>query len=399
MKDKDKTLNSIQDANRKAILFILLGVFLIIALSITVYIYFFSSKLKNYENGAIYFSILLVDDSKPYGAFLGVISSADNRIGFIGIPSDMGLLNKNYSSPITMEGHYKEGKSRQVFDSIENTFDKRIDYRVTLNNDAIANVIDIIGGVRMFMEKPINFKDTKNDYILNVPIGEYLFTSEKIISYINYKTIKNFESRETLFRLEDVLINALISFIQDPSKKEKIMSRNLQNKISSNVKSNLRRADLIEIARILSNSDERSFIVESMDGSYDENLNILMPILEGRAAQKQLDNMTEYIELKTERSKLNNENVNLLILNATDIGGLADSINIRMRYKGFLAGEYGNFNTKLNKSVIFVRGGQIEKAFLVSKESRIDKVYASTDRSVLNDAVMALGYDYYEIKR
>ncbi len=399
MKDKEKTLNSIQNANRKAIIFIVLGFTALVFISFFIYTYFFSSTLYKSEE-SVYFAILFVDDDKkPYGAFIGTISGIENRMGFIGIPQNMGLWSESHKEPMSMHEHYIEGRERQVFDSIAYSFKKDITYRITLDNKAIKDVVDLMGGVRMYIESEINFVDAKKGYRLNFPIGEYLFTSDKILAYLNYMTLKGFEARETLFRLEDVLINILISFIQDPQQKEKILSRGFQRKISTRLKSNLRRADLIEFAGILSRSSSKSFIVESMDGSYDAKTEMLVPILEGRAAIKQLDNLSEYVAFKTERAKLDNESVNLLVLNATEISGLADSINIRMRYKGFLAGEYGNFVKPLDKSVIFIRSGQIEKAFLVAKESNIDRVYASTDRRVLNDAVMALGYDYYEIKR
>ena len=110
-----------------------------------------------------------------------------------------------------------------------------------------------------------------------------------------------------------------------------------------------------------------------------------------------MNDLTLYVELKTQKSELNNEDVSLSVLNATTVAGLADRINIRMRYRGFAAGEYGNFTTNLNESVVLIRDGQIEKAFMVANEGRVSRVYAKTDRRVLNNAVLILGNDYYEI--
>ena len=147
---------------------------------------------------------------------------------------------------------------------------------------------------------------------------------------------------------------------------------------------------------ILSNSNERTLVIENIDARLDDN-GVLTPIFEGNAFIKQMDDLTLYVELKTQKSELTNEDVSLTVLNATTVAGLADRINIRMRYRGFAAGEYGNFTTNLNESVVLIRDGQIEKAFMVANEGRVSRVYAKTDRRVLNNAVLILGNDYYEI--
>ena len=67
---------------------------------------------------------------------------------------------------------------------------------------------------------------------------------------------------------------------------------------------------------------------------------------------------------------------------------------------GFKAGEYGNFSkNNLSESAVIIRNGQIEKGFMVGRECRINRIYAKTDRRLLNNAVLILGNDYYEITR
>ena len=144
---------------------------------------------------------------------------------------------------------------------------------------------------------------------------------------------------------------------------------------------------------------ERTLIVESIDASIDER-GILTPILEGSAFIKQINDLTLYVGLKTQKSEIENEDISLIVLNATGIVGLADRISIRMRYRGFKAGEYGNFSkNNLSESAVIIRNGQIEKGFMVGRECRINRIYAKTDRRLLNNAVLILGNDYYEITR
>ena len=401
MRGKQDTINSIKNTNRKATIVVLIIFATFLSILFFTHWYFFTTEIdkSKSKDEPLYFSVLFVDDNdESYGAFIGVLSSLNNRVSFIGIPSNMGLWENKNDMPIPLSDHYKTAGKRGVFLAIENTFEKKLTYKITIDNQGIASIIDLLGGIRMYIEEPISYTNEENAYHLEVDIGEYFFTSDKAIAYINYLTMEGYKERETLYKLEDIFMSILIKFIQEPTLREAITSKALLKQIGKSIDSNLRLTDLKAIANIMSLSTQSSFIIESMDGNIN-NYGILEPILEGRVAIRQLDELALYTGLKTEKSKVSNEDVNLIVLNATGIGGLADSINIRMRYRGFLAGEYGNFPVNIPNSVVLVRGGQLEKSFLVANEGKITRIYSKTDRRVLNDTVMILGDDYYEIKR
>ncbi|MBW5395497.1 LCP family protein, partial [Brachyspira hampsonii] len=331
-----------------------------------------------------------------YGAYVGIISSLNNRIGLIGLPKNIALWENDNSSAEVIEQLYKNGGENAVFRAIENSVNKKITYRIAIDNNQISDIIDLMGGVKMYVEEPINYKDEEKGYELSFDIGEWLFTGKKVISYLHYLNMKGYEDIETLYRLEDVIVNSMISLIQSPQLRNIIHSKDMRKAIFGSMKSNLRPPDMKAIMNILANSNERTLVIENIDARVSDN-GILTPIFDGSAFIKQMDDLTLYVELKTQKSELNNEDVSLTVLNATTVVGLADRINIRMRYRGFSAGEYGNFGTNLNESVVLIRDGQIEKAFMVANEGRVTRVYAKTDRRVLNNAVLILGNDYYEI--
>ncbi|WP_297296361.1 LCP family protein [uncultured Brachyspira sp.] len=395
----EKALRTISQANKKATMLVLFSGILIAFIIGFIFYYFFVSKLniakKNDE--PLYFAVLFIDDDKEiYGSYVGIISSLHNRIGLIGLPRNIALWENVDSPPVPLDMLYKSGGENAVFKAIENSVDKKITYRIAIDNNQISDIIDLIGGIKMYVEEPIEFKDEEKGYELSFGIGEWLFTSNKVISYLHYLTMNGYEDIETLYRLEDVIINSAIGLIQSPQLRNIIHSKDMRKVIASKIKSNLRPPDVKAFLDILANSNERTLVIENIDARVDDN-GILTPIFEGSAFKKQMNDLTLYVELKTQKSELNNEDVSLSVLNATTVAGLADRINIRMRYRGFAAGEYGNFITNLNESVVLIRDGQIEKAFMVANEGRVSRVYAKTDRRVLNNAVLILGNDYYEI--
>ncbi|MEI0565302.1 LCP family protein [Brachyspira pulli] len=395
----EKALRTISQANKKATILVLFSGILIAFIIGFIFYYFFVSKLniakKNDE--PLYFAVLFIDDDREiYGSYVGIISSLHNRIGLIGLPRNIALWENVDSPPVPLDMLYKNGGENAVFRAIENSVDKKITYRIAIDNNQISDIIDLIGGIKMYVEEPIEFKDEEKGYELSFGIGEWLFTSNKVISYLHYLTMNGYKDIETLYRLEDIIINSAIGLIQSPQLRNIIHSKDMRKIIASKIKSNLRPPDVKAFLDILANSNERTLVIENIDARVDDN-GILTPIFEGSAFKKQMNDLTLYVELKTQKSKLNNEDVSLSVLNATTVAGLADRINIRMRYRGFAAGEYGNFTTNLNESVVLIRDGQIEKAFMVANEGRVSRVYAKTDRRVLNNAVLILGNDYYEI--
>ena len=396
VKSDYKYLKSISNANKKALVFMISSIIAGIGIIILLFYYFFYSDLKSSKKNdrELYFAILFIDDNNiPYGAYVGVVSSLHNRIGIIGLPKNLALRRYKEKVNIPLYKLYETGGKRAVFKAIEVSIEKKITYKITVDNNQISDIVDLIGGVRMYIEEPINEENFSFD------IGELIFYGNKVVSYLHYLTMRGYEEIETLYRLEDVIINAMIGIIQNPELKNIMMSKDMRGKIASRMKSNLRPPDIKILFDMLANSSERTLIVESADANMNER-GLLTPILEGKALIKQLDDLTLYVGLKTQKSELETEDVSLIVLNGTGIGGLADRISIRMRYIGFNAGEYGNFRiNNLNESVVLIRNGQIEKSFIVAKECRINRVYAKTDRRLLNNAVLILGKDYYEITR
>lgn len=392
----DKSLEAIRKANKKAFVFVISFIIVGFGIIIFLFYYFFYSELNiaKKNDKELYFAILFIDyNNIPYGAYAGVISSLHNRIGIIGFPRNTALYKNEKDANISLYKLYETGGKREVFKAMEVSIGKKITYKITVDSNQISDIIDLIGGLRMYIEEPINEENIYFD------IGECIFYGNKVISYLHYLTMQGYEEIETLYRLEDVIINSMIGIIQNPELKNIMLSKDMRDKISSRIKSNLRPPDIKILFDILANSNERTLIVESIDASID-NRGILTPILEGRALIKQVNDLTLYVGLKTQKSELENEDVSLIVLNGTGIVGLADRISIRMRYRGFKAGEYGNFFiNNLTESVVLIRNGQIEKGFIVARESRINRVYAKTDRRLLNNAVLILGNDYYEITR
>ena len=212
----DKSLKSITQANRKAIAFVISSIIAGVGIIIFLFYYFFYSDLKKAKDNdeELYFAILFIDENNiPYGAYFGIISSLHNRIGIIGLPKNIGLWKNKNDKNIPLNKLYETGGRDEVFKAIEITTGKKISYKIAVDNNQISDIIDLIGGVRMYIEEAINIDN------LSFDVGERFFQGDKAVSYLNYLTIEGYEEIETLYRLEDLIINAMIGIIQNPELK------------------------------------------------------------------------------------------------------------------------------------------------------------------------------------
>ena len=150
----EKALRTISQANKKATILVLFSGILIAFIIGFIFYYFFVSKLniakKNDE--PLYFAVLFIDDDREiYGSYVGIISSLHNRIGLIGLPRNIALWENVDSPPVPLDMLYKNGGENAVFRAIENSVDKKINYRIAIDNNQIYYFIVLIGGIKMYV--------------------------------------------------------------------------------------------------------------------------------------------------------------------------------------------------------------------------------------------------------
>ena len=175
--NNDKALKTISYANKRAVMLITVSIIALTSLAIFIFYYFLVSRLDiaKKRDEPVYFSVLFLDEkNEPYGAYVGIISSLHNRIGLIGLPRNISLWeNKNSVRSVPLSELYKNGGESSVFRAIENSVDKPITYKITIDNNGISDIIDLIGGVEMYVEEPIEFEDKERGYKLSFDIGEW----------------------------------------------------------------------------------------------------------------------------------------------------------------------------------------------------------------------------------
>lgn len=358
--------------------------------------FFFVSSISvaHARGTACYFSLLVTrNDGFPYGAFIGAFAPSTGRIGMVSVPDSMGVWDPHTKQLRTLPEWYARGGHAAAFDAVSYTFRMPLHYKIVVTEKNLAEIVDLMGGVRAFVDADLAPNTTN---LKPFPPGVYLLDGGRAVRYIN-NVPPDGASRARLYRLEDIVMNLFIVLVQEETMRSVLSSPPFMVALGMRLRGNLRPVDYSAFAKAATNFSSDSLIVETMSG--EEANGMLVPVLGGRHAVKTVkDIITRARKPRGMESPMRSD-VKVSVHNATDVGGLADRIKIRMNYRGFQANEYGNFGAKSKRTFVLIRNGELPKGFLVSEAAKTALICARTDRRMLVDASLVLGNDYYEIPK
>ncbi|MBI4979538.1 MAG: LCP family protein [Spirochaetes bacterium] len=363
------------------------------------YYFFFISPISTAQKkrDAVYFSFVFTSARHtPYAAFIGAYAPATGRTGMVSIPSFMGLWRGDSPQLNTLEAWYTRGGYRSVFDAISRTFRMPLTYRIVVQERDLADIIDLMGGVRIFIENEVSYVREADGIHLAFSPGLHLLDGGRAVQYIAAAPDM---SRERLSRLEDVVMNLCIGFAGDPSLKKVFTTLPFTMTLAARLHGNLRPVDYRAFGDTATNLLPAGFSIGTMSGEPTSSSNMLAPLLNGRHAVKSAKDIARDVLMPLDITPYGKQDIKLAVRNATIIGGLADRIKIRMSYRGFSATEFGNAGIHCPNTFVLIRNGSAAKGFMVADAAKTKLVYACTDRSLLQDAALVLGDDYYEIPR
>ena len=79
------------------------------------------------------------------------------------------------------------GGGREVADFIESTLCINIDRYVIIDTDALADMVDAVGGIEIYVPRDMNYSDPYQSLDINIKKGKQLMDGEKAVQFIRYR--------------------------------------------------------------------------------------------------------------------------------------------------------------------------------------------------------------------
>ncbi len=228
------------------------------------------NERKDTPDGIYTFLLLGVDErskdddvGRSDSTVLVFVNFKENRIGLLSLPRDSrvevgrhGLTKLNHA--------YAYGGELLVRQTIESLTNISIDYYVTINFKAFYNIVNAIGGVDLFVDRDMYYRDDydgESGLLIDIKKGTQHLDGEKALQYVRFRDDEGDIGR----------VRRQQYFLQEAAKKlssPKIIIEipNIVREISSAVSTDISFGDMLCFVRNLSQMQKPETLVLMADG-------------------------------------------------------------------------------------------------------------------------------------
>lgn len=313
------------------------------------------------------------------------------------IEVDAYLDTGEYKKYWKINSAYVLGGEEEVITHVESLLDININYIVEIDYNAFRSVVDAIGGVEMTIEQDMFYDDDAQDLHINFKAGEtVLLDGKKAEEFFRWRQNNDGTglANGDLDRIKNqqLFISKLLEKVMSPSivfKAPKIL-----NAISENVETNMPAKELVSLGMKIMRLKPSDIIMTTLQGEpqyiYGESF-----IVADKEYNTDLinslssDNPSSASNITT----IKREDLKVIVLNGTNISGLASTARDKLIARGYENVEVGNANEAVNKSVIQTNNKDLKDLLKADIDiEKVEKISKSEYKDY--DIVILLGEDY-----
>lgn len=148
---------------------------------------------------------MLIVSIAPYGKNINVIS----------VPRDSKVYIAGKNKPDKINHAFAFGGARLTVKTIEEVFGIKINNYVAISNEGVIKLIDVLGGLPIYIDKNMKYDDYTAKLHINLKQGEHVLTGKQTEGYLRYRH----DSYGDIGRIrrQQWFFNALIARLKDPT--------------------------------------------------------------------------------------------------------------------------------------------------------------------------------------
>ncbi len=376
--------------------FIFLGLIILILIGASVFIYFQirTDVLKDEINKGKPIKILFSfsDNEKPMFFELFMLNEGTGRASILYIPSNLGTIIESIKRVDALGVLYDRKNFAPLLKELDKIIATNVDYYIDLDLTDIANLVDLLGGVEVFIPNPVDIKYKERRILL--PSGSISLDGDKVVDFIIY-SIPHEPNMDKIGRRQRFL-QSLLKSLSDS--KYFIMKDSVFKLFKSMIVTNLSSKSVETLISALDNIDSERLIFQRVLGTEREidGKKLLFPHYNGELIREKVKQTLKTISSK-ETINSDDLTVTIEILNGTNVNGLAARTREIYQSFGYDVISIGNAdNNQYMHTVVLDRKGNIEVAKKVAMIIHCERVYTRFDPN-LDDAIevtIILGKDF-----
>ena len=301
---------------------------------------------------------LVCDGEKLLFTEVFFYNSKTGKGALLDIPGETGVIIEKLGRIDRLDRIYNPRNPDEYIDEIEKMIEQEIPYYFQFNLDQLASAVDIMEGLEMFIDNPVEIINDEQTSLL--PSGSIVLDGDKTKTYIIYDDPEETENEES-GRREKVVQSLLKSFNRYG---ERLTSSKLFPFFIKTIDTNANNDSLKAFIREMSRLDVGRIVFQRVLGvrrTVDDQV-LLFSHYDGnllRETVKQTISSLANIEVISDEEL----NVTIEILNGTGINGLASRTSQVFQSFGYDVGHIGNYSsTDVLKTKVVDRMGDIAQA-------------------------------------
>jgi len=313
--------------------FILLFViFLIIAITAVFLIFYLQTDpvteiLKNDQLINILF--VLEDSGEVLTTQILMYYPVAKRTAMFEIPGNTGAIYSTLNRVDRIDAVFKEKGIKSYTEEIQRLTGVQLPFSIVISKDNFAVLSDFLGGLRVFIPSPVEFRDEKALYLL--PSGSVNLDGDKIISFLDYKHTYETDSIQQERRQA-----AVLAFLSALSKKSPqiladVNFKNIESLFSANIDKKALQKLLLQISLI----DAERLVPQTVTGSLRsvDGKSLLFPYYDGQLIKDVCKQTMSALVSSAEGAQ--NRIYVLEIQNGTTVQGLAKNTAALLQSVGY----------------------------------------------------------------
>ncbi|MBN2079179.1 MAG: LytR C-terminal domain-containing protein [Spirochaetes bacterium] len=358
-------------------------VMLVVAVTALVVYHFMSMRARNAVEELIQkkrIINILVAGSNRFNdhrhSFFSVVSinPENGRIGITFLPPSLRMNLDDDDEKGTRIDEMPFTDFGSIRESLQKVLKLNVPFYVELYSNEVERIVDLMEGVDIFVLEGPREDDT-------VGFGVNYFDGTKVMRYINSV------EENSIFLKYDRVLDLIMTMYSDKDTYEGFVTGGLIDQIMKSLKTNLLSQEVLRIARIVMKDGDVMATV--LPGFFRDGLYCIDDITY-RIYEKEF-----LAGLIVDRSEKEIDSaIKIKILNGTDTPGLARKMRERLIREGMNVVEFGTSPyTKMTRSIIINRRGNVASARRVAELTDIKNVFHVIDNTQLHNILIIIGED------
>ncbi|MBU5455939.1 LCP family protein [Caproiciproducens sp. MSJ-32] len=408
---------------RRRIIFTIASIILIIILGTVGYFYSFLNSLKANTLGD---AVEPASSTEPVnilllGMDIGDVENMENtsarrtdtimlvnynpntkKVNLVSVPRDTlievdaYLDTGEYQRYWKINSAYAIGGQEEIIKHIEGLLETRINYIVEVDYKAFRNIVDALGGVEMYIEQDMYYDDDAQNLHIHFNAGETVhLDGQKAEEFFRWR--KNNDDTGLadgdIGRISNqhALMKKLVDKVLSPTTVLKIPE--LLNIVSENIKTNMDSKTMTSLALKIMKLKPADIVMNTLQGVNEDIYGQSFYVVYNDMNRDLINAInSENSEDAALTTSVKREDLKLLVLNGTQINGLAGTTRDKLISLGYVNVDIGN-GDPTEESVIQLSNNDYKN--LISKDIKIDNFSKKINKEYEEyDIVILLGTDY-----